>query len=226
MVECPGSNRTANKYEEFLIMIKNIVFDLGNVLISFRPSEYLDKKNYPPHLKSAILNDVFASDEWKELDNGDITVSEAVESIFLKSSLKKEEISRIFNLRTDIIFPLAQNVLLLPELKKQGFKLYFLSNFPIDIFDEVKNGYSLFRYFDGGLISAEARCSKPDPRIYSLFFKRFSLKPEECLYIDDLEANIRTAESFGVKVILADGSDRISEVIMAAIDPRHDHPSS
>ena len=200
-------------------MIKNVVFDLGNVLISFRPAEYLDKKNYPPELKSIILNDIFGSVEWKELDNGDITLSEAIESISMKSSLKKEEISRIFNLRTDLTFPLAQNVLLLPELKKQGLRLYFLSNFPLDIFDEVKNDYSFFSYFDGGLISAEARCSKPDPKIYSLFFKRFCIEPEECLYIDDLEANVRTAESFGAKGIIADGSDRISQSILAALYP-------
>ncbi len=56
-------------------MIKNIVFDLGNVLISFVPSEYLKKKNYPQNIRNTILNDIFHSDEWKMLDNGDITIS-------------------------------------------------------------------------------------------------------------------------------------------------------
>ena len=40
-------------------MIKNIVFDLGNVLISFKPSEYFDKKNYPENIKATILSDIF-----------------------------------------------------------------------------------------------------------------------------------------------------------------------
>ncbi|HKK43602.1 MAG TPA: HAD family phosphatase [Bacteroidales bacterium] len=198
-------------------MIKNIVFDLGNVLISFRPAEYFDKKQYPGELKSQILNDVFASAEWRLLDNGDITLREAIDAIALKSSLKRGEIARIFDLRTDLIFPLAGNVKMLPEFKKRGFRLYYLSNFPLDIFDEVRDSYSFFSYFDGGLISAEARSSKPDPGIYRIFFERHSLLPEECLFIDDIKANVRAAEAFGTKGIVADGSDSISGMVKMAL---------
>ena len=86
-------------------MIKNIVFDLGNVLLSFVPSEYLIKKNYPDNIRNTILRDIFQSTEWKMLDNGDITVPEAIESIAAKSSLKREEIALVFNFRRDIMFP-------------------------------------------------------------------------------------------------------------------------
>ena len=54
-------------------MIKNIVFDLGNVLISFKPKEYLDKKNYPEEIKATILSDVFGSLEWQLIDSASIT---------------------------------------------------------------------------------------------------------------------------------------------------------
>ena len=107
-------------------MIKNIVFDLGNVLISFIPSEYLKKKNYPLNIRNTILTDIFRSVEWKKLDNGDISISEAIESIALKSALKREEIALVFNLRNDIMFPLDDNVRLLPELKKQGLPGIFI----------------------------------------------------------------------------------------------------
>jgi len=116
-------------------MLKNIIFDLGNVLISFRPSEYFDKNNYPENIKTTILTDIFGSKEWRLIDNGEITTSEAINSIASRSSLKKEEIAHIFNLRTDLMFPLDLNVRLLPELKKRGFKLFYLSNFPNDIFE-------------------------------------------------------------------------------------------
>jgi glucose-1-phosphatase len=194
-------------------MIKNIVFDLGNVLISFRPSEFLDKKNYPENFKAKILSDIFGSKEWGMLDNGDITTPEVIDAIALKSSLKKEEIALIFNLRTELMFPLRQNVRLLPELKKLGFRLYFLSNFPMDIFEEIKTGYSFFKYFDGGLISAEAKFSKPDNRIYEILMERYSLIPEECLYIDDLEINVRAAETTGMKGLITFGSQEISKEI-------------
>lgn len=198
-------------------MIKNIIFDLGNVLISFKPSEYLDKNNYPESYKSKILSDIFYSKEWLMLDNGQITTSEAIDSISGRSSLKREEIAHIFNMRTDIFFPIDSNVKLLPGLQKRGFRLYYLSNFPLDIFDEIKNGYYFFRYFVGGLISSEVKISKPDNRIYKLLLENYLLKAEESLFIDDTEINVKAAEALGMKGIFTGGSTEISKVIEDAI---------
>jgi epoxide hydrolase-like predicted phosphatase len=198
-------------------MIKNIVFDLGNVLISFRPSEYFDKKDYPEYVKAKIMSDIFRSKEWLMLDNGMINTREAIDSIASGSSLKKEEIAHVFNLRTELIFPLDNNVRLLPELKKQGFRLYFLSNFPLDLFEEIKTGYYFFKYFDGGIISAEAKISKPDSRIYDLLLKKYLLVPEECLYIDDLEINVKAGEAAGMKGLVTFGSLEISGEIEKAL---------
>jgi len=194
-------------------MIKNIIFDLGNVLISFKPSEYFDKNNYPENIKATILTDIFASKEWLKLDNGEITTADAIDAIAEKSSLNKEEIAHIFNLRTDLMFPLDSNVRLLPELKKRGFRLYYLSNFPADIFEEVKTGYYFFKYFDGGLISAEAKFSKPDAALYNILLERYSLASNESLFIDDIEINVRTAETLGMKGIVTYGSLEISKEI-------------
>ncbi len=199
-------------------MIKNIIFDLGNVLISFRPSEYFDKQNYPENIKARILSDIFESKEWAMLDKGEMSTSEVIDAIALKSSLKKEEIAYIFNRRTDLMYPLDQNVRLLPELKKQGFRLYFLSNFPADIFEEIRSGYYFFRYFDGGIISGEAKFSKPDSRIYEILMENYSLIPEESLFIDDLERNVKAAESVGMKGLVTYGSQEISKEIKKALD--------
>jgi FMN phosphatase YigB (HAD superfamily) len=199
-------------------MIKNIVFDLGNVLISFKPVRFFDNINYPETLKSKILTDIFGSKEWLMLDNGDITTSEAIDAISLKSSLNREEIAHIFNLRTEMMFPLDQNVRLLPELKKQGFKLYYLSNFPLDIFEEIKTGYYFFKYFDGGIISSEVKASKPDERIYQIFLETYSLIAGECLFIDDTEINVRTAEASGMKGLVTYGSEEISKELSVVLD--------
>ncbi len=180
-------------------MIKNIIFDLGNVLLSWKPGEYFEKSGFDNETVNLIMSDVFKSPEWLSLDNGDLTTSEATDLIAEKSSLQKEYISSLFNLRTKIIYPLTENIKLLPELKKKGFKLYYLSNFPLDFFEEVKKEYDFFRYFDGGIISAEVRHSKPDIKIYKILFEKYSLKPEECFYIDDMEINVRAAVSAGLK---------------------------
>jgi len=191
-------------------MIRNIVFDLGNVLISFAPSDYLIKKNYPGNIRNTILEDIFQSPEWKLLDNGNITVPEAIESIAGKSSLNKEEIAHVFNFRRDIMFPLDDNARLLPALRKQGYRLYYLSNFPLDVFEEIKNDYFFFTHFDGGIISSEVKLSKPDIRIYEYIIRKYGLNPAESLFIDDLEENVRAAESTGMKGLVTNGSPNVS----------------
>lgn len=199
-------------------MIKNIVFDLGNVLISFKPFEFLEKNHYPENIVTKILSDIFGSKEWLMLDNGDINTSEGIDAIALKSSLKKEEIAHIFNLRTEMMYPLDQNVRLLPELRKHGFRLYFLSNFPLDIFEEIKTGYYFFRYFDGGVISSEVKFSKPDKRIFEILLDKYSLIPGECLFIDDIEINVQAAEVSGMKGLITFGSENIAKEISEVLN--------
>ncbi len=194
-------------------MIKNIIFDLGNVLISFRPAEYLEKNNYPLTIRDVILNDIFRSREWAMIDNGSITTTEAIDILSVKSSLKRPEIAQIFNLRTDIMFPIEENARLLPVFKKQNFKLFYLSNFPMDIFGGIKSSFDFFTYFDGGIISAEVKCSKPDPKIYRILSDKYKLELNECLFIDDFEGNIRAAENLGMKVFYTAGSTDISNVL-------------
>ncbi|MDQ1296503.1 MAG: putative hydrolase of the superfamily [Bacteroidota bacterium] len=201
-------------------MIRNIIFDLGNVLISFRPSEYLEKNNYPPEVRNVIMRDIFGSQEWLLIDNGNLTPEEAIDRISLRSSLKREEIASVFKKRTDIMFPLESTVRLLPELKKRGFKLYYLSNFPSDIFDEIKYGFPFFRYFDGGLISAEVKHSKPDRRFYQILFEKYGIVAEESLYIDDKESNVVAAESLGMEVIHLTKEELLKEQLSEAIKIR------
>jgi len=191
-------------------MIRNIIFDLGNVLISFRPAEYLKKNNYPEDKRNIILKDVFMSPEWLLLDNGTIDTKEAINSIDKKSILKRAEIASVFNKRTEIMFPLIDNTKMLPGLRKEGFKLYYLSNFHIDIFTELKNSYSFFKCFNGGIISAEVKHSKPDPAFYLILMEKYYLKAEECFFIDDTEVNIKTAEALGMKCFFTAGSISIS----------------
>jgi len=198
-------------------MIKNIVFDLGNVLISFKPEDFLKKQIFPENIKSTILTDIFKSKEWIMLDNGDISTLEAIEAIAIKSILKKEEITHIFNLRTKLMFPLDINVNLLPGLRKRGFRLFYLSNFPHDIFEELRTEYSFFKYFDGGIISAEVKYSKPNSRIYEILIEKYFLNPKECLFIDDLEINVKAAEKLGMKGLATFGSVEIYQILEKAL---------
>ncbi len=195
-------------------MIRNIVFDLGNVLLSWKPGEFLLKSGYDEEATRLILNTVFRSQAWISLDNGDITKEEAIDLMAFNSLLKKDQIVSLFNLCREIIFPIHNNIKLLPGLKKQGFKLYYLSNYPLEFFNETKNRFDFFKYFEGGIISAEVHQSKPDSEIYNTFLKRYGLKPEECLYIDDIDINAKSAELTGMKVIHLSETDSLESKLV------------
>lgn len=194
-------------------MIRNIVFDLGNVLLSFKPAEYLKNAGYSREKSKLILSDIFASAEWQKIDQGLLSADEAIELISKKSLLGNDEIRLIFERRPEILYSLDFNTKLLPELKKEGFRLYFLSNFPLDIFDEVKRSYSFFCYFDGGIISAEANSTKPDPAIYLRLLEKYGLNAADCLFIDDLEENIRSAGALGFNCICTHGAENIGPLL-------------
>jgi FMN phosphatase YigB (HAD superfamily) len=194
-------------------MVRNVVFDLGNVLISFRPAEYLSGNGYSQKKREKILSDIFASREWVLLDEGKISIQEATDSIALKSSLKRDEISQIFADRIKIFYSIDRNIKILPELKKQGFKLYYLSNFHADLFDYVKNNYVFFSYFDGGIISADFKCSKPDPEFYRILLDKYGLIANECFYIDDLEKNVLAAKSIGMIGFTTNCSEDFSQEV-------------
>jgi HAD superfamily hydrolase (TIGR01509 family) len=194
-------------------MIKNIVFDLGNVLISFRPSVFLDNMGFSPEKKSVILDDIFKGGEWQRIDKGEITATDAIELISARSSLKKGEITSFFDLRKKMLSPIPENIKIVPELKERGYSLYFLSNFPDDIFDEIYSENLFFRYFSGGIISARVKAAKPDRKIYEILLEKYSLRAEECLFIDDIEINVKTAISLGMKGIWLYDSLNLLELI-------------
>ena len=119
-----------------------------------------------------------------------------------------------------MMFPLDENTRILPELKKQGFKLYYLTNFHLDTYEIVYNDYYFFRYFDGGVVSSIVKLSKPDPEIYSYLLKQFGLKAEESLYIDDVRENVTAAESVGMQALHTNGSPRIASDLAIKLNIR------
>lgn len=219
MVERTGSNRSAGKHEE-PCRIKNIIFDLGNVLVSFKPAEYLEKKNINGFLRTKILNDIFASEEWLLLDTGEIELDTAISSISATSSLGMSLIDGILRKRSEILKPLAINAELLPELRRRGYRLYYLSNFPFDMWNFIINNddYGFFRYFDGGIISAEVKCAKPDPEIYRHLLKTYNLAPPECLFLDDLAVNISAAKKEGINAVSTEASEDIRELVYSYLN--------
>ncbi|NMB25668.1 MAG: HAD family phosphatase [Firmicutes bacterium] len=179
----------------------NIVFDIGNVLLSFRPREYLMDLFGDSEMVDLYHKMVFGSSLWLDLDRG---VTDEAEVILRLSACHPEhtlEIKQVFANWYSLLRPIEITVNLLYELKAKGHRLYALSNFHREAFDHVREQYQWLRLFDGMVISYEINSHKPEPKIYQTLIHRYGLNPHQSVFIDDITMNLTAAEEFGFKTI-------------------------
>ncbi|WP_300386805.1 HAD family phosphatase [Clostridium sp.] len=191
-------------------MYKNIIFDLGNVLLSFNPKEYLNGKLEKSRAEK-VLKEIFLSEEWIKLDEGTITEIEAIENISLRNEDYREDIKKAFENWYDILIPINETVEILKDLKENGYNLYYLSNFHDIAFKKVKEKYDFFNLFDGGVVSYEDKLLKPDERIYKAILERYSLVPKESIFIDDTKINVDAAKEVNIEAIVFENANKLKE---------------
>lgn len=182
-------------------MYKNIIFDLGNVVLDYNPVAYLKEKFNDNKVEEIILDTVFKSEEWPMLDRGVITEEEAIERIVNRDIKNKEFIEIAFENWYEMLRPLNDTVMLIKELKNKGFNLYYLSNFHLKAFDYVIKKNEVFKLFDGGVVSFKEKLLKPEKEIYTKILEAYDLKADECIFIDDVFENVEGANKEGIKGI-------------------------
>lgn len=182
-------------------MIKNVVFDIGNVLLKFEPKTYLVKKFNHEEKVEKILDLVFKSDEWLMLDRGTITEIEAIRVLSERHILYSEAIKDAFNGWYDILIPMEDTIDILKQLKDKDINTYYLSNFHQLAFEHVTEKNEFFKLFQGGIVSYKEKLLKPEKEIYIRLLEEYNLKSEETIFIDDTLANIQGAEIVGINTI-------------------------
>ncbi|WP_315118174.1 HAD family phosphatase [uncultured Clostridium sp.] len=187
-------------------MIKTIIFDLGNVLLNFKPIEYLRSKLSDEIKVQEVYKEIFLSEEWILLDKGDITEEEAVNRICNRSFNNKELIKLCMENWYELLTPIEESVKILEEVKLKGYKTLALSNFHLLAYKNVIERYDFFNYFDGGIISFKEKLLKPENEIYEKLIMTYEINPKETIFIDDTKSNIESAKKLGFKTILFDNS--------------------
>lgn len=181
-------------------MIKNIIFDIGNVILDFYPLNYL-LKFYNENIAQDLYLIIFKSKEWTLLDMGEITEKEATHYLVNKYPMYKKEIKEVMNNWHQILVPNYNNVEIINKLKFSGYKLYLLSNFPKEAFEHMLIKYPFFTIFDGMTISYNVHLTKPDIKIYKFILDKYNLFPRETLFIDDLYENVTSAKALNINTI-------------------------
>jgi epoxide hydrolase-like predicted phosphatase len=195
-------------------MIKNIIFDIGNVLISYKPLDYLHRIFEDEEIIQALLTEIFGSKQWVELDKGTITEAEAINEWCLAHPENTDSIRKAMATWNDMLIPVEGTLEVLLSLKDKGYKIYALSNYHKGAFEYIYNSNNVFSNFDGLVISCRINLIKPYPEIYQHLLKKHQLKSEECLFIDDMPENIKTAENLGLSTHLFKDSQNLYEYLV------------
>lgn len=187
------------------LMIKNAVFDMGNVLSVYDPERYLNRTVDDPKAAKAVLKELFYGPEWKLLDAGGITEKEAVARVKARIPEYAAEVRLAMKNWHCMMTTMPGMADVVSDLKKKGLKLYLLSNTSLRFYRYYKES-EIFRLFEGFVISAKEKLVKPDPAIFQRACERFRLVPEECLFVDDVRENVDGAVRAGMTAHLFIGT--------------------
>jgi len=182
-------------------MIKNIIFDLGNVLLKFRPNEFLLNFTDDIAYIDQFTAKIFRCSVWMDLDRGTISLHDAKKIFASKYPDEEAFLNQFFDHWMEMLTPIDENVKILEELRALGFKTYILSNFIKETYTFIENRYNIFHLFDGQIISGFENTIKPEKGIYKKLLDRYRLIPQECVFIDDVLFFLKPAKKLGIKTI-------------------------
>ena len=180
--------------------IENIVFDIGNVLIGWKPEKFFqtvfddkDKMNY-------FLENVCSMD-WNLKQDKGRSLADGTRMLQLKFPKFKDEIALFYpNFDKMIDGEIKENVALLEPLKS-NYKVLALSNWSIETFPETRKKFPFLNIFDDMVLSGEEKTIKPEKKIYKILLERNKIKARHCLFIDDNIKNIEMAKALGFVTI-------------------------
>lgn len=180
-------------------MIKNIIFDMGQVLIRWQPDLLIAHLELSKEDEALVLREVFQSVEWVQLDHGTISETDAAKAMCgrLPEYLHDAARTLVMDWWKRPLVPMPGMAELVGELKGKGYGIYLLSNAGTSLrtyFPRIPGS----EHFNGLLVSSEEKLLKPQHEIYKTLFARFGLNPEECFFIDDSPANIEGALCCGM----------------------------
>ena len=180
-------------------MIKNIVFDVGMVLVDFKWRQVMADVGCTPEEIEVIAAVMVNGPMWNELDRGVMEEEDVIAGmVAMLPGLEDKAWAFWRNIHLTIeAFPYAKDWV--KGLQEEGYHTYLLTNYPRSLYkNTAEQCFTFLPYIDDVLVSSHEKMTKPDKEIYERLLEKFDLKAEETVFIDDRLANIEGAESVGI----------------------------
>ena len=191
--------------------IKNVVFDLGGVLVDWNP-RYLYRKIFSSEEQIEEFLSNVCTMEWNAQQDAGRTMVEATEILVNKFPDRQDEIRAYYQRWTEMFDGHIQGTLdILNRLKeKDQHRLLALTNWSGETFPTARKLFPFLSLFEGIVVSGDEKLIKPDHRLYQILFERYQIDPQDSVFIDDSLPNVKSAKQLGMTALHFDNSDKLA----------------
>lgn len=182
-------------------MIKNVVFDVGKVLVDFDWQGFFESLNYSPEVYEKVADATVRSELWNEFDRSKMSDEEILEGFLLGAPDCEADLMRFWNNIGNSIKCYDYTASWIQNLQEKGYGVYLLSNYPRRLYSQSIDELSFVEYVDGAVFSFEVQATKPESEIYEALLEKYELDATECVFVDDNRANIIAANHLGMATI-------------------------
>lgn len=192
-------------------MLKNIFFDIGMVLVDFCWKDALVKVGCSDEEIERFDKVFFADHLWDELDLGVMKDSEVFEKSFELLPDMADKIKVFWENKKEMIRPYDYSLPMIEELKKRGYKVFLLTNYPTALYKACidEGRFPFYHLIDGEVVSSHINCMKPNRPIFEEIIKKYNLKADECLFTDDRIVNVEGAKAVGIDAFVFESCEQV-----------------
>ena len=194
------------------IMIRNIVFDIGMVLIDFRWKQVMEDLGFPKEVITFLDENFINATTWQELDRGVMNTQEVLKIVQGRKKEYANYVMKFWEHIEEAIVAYDYAAPWLRELKERGFHIYLLTNYPDELFAANElDRFPFIPYVDGAIVSSRVHFIKPEAQIYQSLLDTYQLKAEECVFMDDRGVNVEGAKEMGLHAFVFNGHEDAKE---------------
>ena len=174
-------------------MINTVIFDIGRVLVEWDWYGYLRQFGFSEEKTKQLAQAIFKNESWKETDRGVWSDEKIIQSFIKEVPEYEEEVRAIWDDMGRCILKCEYTDAWIAELKQRGYQVYYLSNYGKTLREKSKGALNFTEHCNGGIFSYEIQKIKPDYAIYKALVDKYSLVPNQCVFLDDTLENVEAA---------------------------------